>query len=205
MKRALAITMAIAGLAAAGDASANFVGFFSPATWTTTVSGNLTGAAGGSAVFTTSTLTLTGGNAASPPPGGDTPACTTGTYAFPGPCQVSATNTHIFTPFVFDWTYTTLDSAGPAGDIFGMLINGVRIQLSDPGGPLSQTGHVVTSAPTTSFGFYVNCTDCIGGAATATISNFSAALVPEPGTIALLGLGAIAVAASTRTRRRKPD
>jgi hypothetical protein len=39
-----------------------------------------------------------------------------------------------------------------------------------------------------SIGWFVNCTDCIGGAATAAITNF-AATVPEPGTLSLLVLG----------------
>ncbi len=101
----------------------------------------------------------------------------------------------------FHWTYSTAD-VSPGYDIFGVLVDGVATILSDPGGPLSQSGDFAfTSA--NSFGFFVNCTDCVGGAATASVSAFQAAVVPEPGTVTLVFVGAAILFAAVR--RRRPD
>jgi hypothetical protein len=82
-----------------------------------------------------------------------------------------------------------------------VLINGIRVLLSDPGSAINQSGHISVAANNT-FGWYINCTDCIEGAATATITNFVAGLaVPEPGTMALIGFGVAAVAFTRRQRR----
>ncbi len=126
-------------------------------------------------IQTPTTLTIAGGNAISPPPGGDTPDCSGSTYGVLGPCEADVTHSTLglgFDTFSFHWAYTTADTAGPAGDIFGVLVNGVRTILSDPGGPISQSGNLTLHA-TNSLGWFVNCTDCIGGAATATITNFA--------------------------------
>ena len=80
-----------------------------------------------------------------------------------------------------------------------MLINGSRTQLSDPGGPIAQSGHVSVSAGS-SFGWYVNCTDCIEGAATVRITNFQAGVVPEPATVALFSAGVLAAGVARRRR-----
>jgi hypothetical protein len=82
-----------------------------------------------------------------------------------------------FITFLFHWAYTV---------------------LYNPAGPIGQSGDVVAHA-ITSFGWFVNCTDCIEGAATATITNFQAQTAPEPATLALIGLG---LAASCFMRRR---
>jgi PEP-CTERM motif len=176
-----------------------FTGLFAPNQWTTTITGNLTGASGGSASINTTTLVLTGGNAISPDPGNFVPACLGAQFGLPGPCQISFTTTNILNNFVFDWSYSSADSSGAAADLFGMLINGTRISLSDPGGAPTQSGHVLVAAGSL-FGWYINCTDCIEGAAQATITNFQAGVVPEPGTIALLGLGVIGLMAARRER-----
>ena len=135
------------------------------------------------------------------PPAGST-RCVGGTYAFAGPCQIQTT---IALPgtYSFHWSYSTVDPDGAAGDIFGVLVNGVRTQLSDPGGSaISQSGDR-TFAASSSFGWFVNCTDCTGGAATAVITNFAVAPVPEPSTYALMAAGLAALGAISRAGARR--
>lgn len=205
MKRTFVTAALIAGCFATLSAQAavvvGFTGIFAPNQWTTTTTGNLIGASGGSTNMNSTTLVMVGGDAISPDPANFAPACLGATNGFPGPCQINIQTAHILNPFVFDWAYTTADSAGPGSDFFGMLINGVRIQLSDPGGAINQSGHV-TIAANSSFGWYINCTDCIEGAARATITGFRAGTVPEPDSIALLGIGIVGVYAARRERRR---
>jgi hypothetical protein len=177
---------ALAGPALAVD----FTGPYAPANWTVSTLGTLTGSpTAGSATFTPTQLTLVGGNSS----GG----CTGGTYGFlTSPCQIQAT-IGIPGTYSFHWAYTTADADGPAGDIFGALVDGVRTQLSDPGGAISQSGDRTFNAAS-SFGWFVNCTDCTGGSATAIVSQFAIAqAVPEPSTYALLlgGMAALGVAA----------
>ena len=40
--------------------------------------------------------------------------------------------------YQFHWAYTTQDVDGPAGDVFGVLVDGQRLTLSDPGGAVAQ-------------------------------------------------------------------
>lgn len=199
MKRStigMALLAATLALPAHG-AVIGFTGPYAPFTWTSTFTGNL-GINGGQTTINNTMVKLNGGDAPSPDPVNEAPACLNATYGIPGPCEVRFTTTVIQDPFVFDWSYTTADQGGPGGDLFGLLIDGVRVQLSDPGGPITQSGHYSATA-STSFGWYINCTDCIDGAASATITNFQAGLaVPEPGTIALLGFGVIAAGATRR-------
>ena len=173
---ASAIAAATLGLAASLPAHGGVVGFngpFAPGTWVVQILGSPTQ---GSATFQ--------GNTGLEIIGGDT-LCPGATPGLLGPCQVQVTTTNIENPFTFHWEYSTADTAGPGFDIFGVLVDGVSIQLSDPGGPVAQSGDASFNA-TSSFGFFVNCTDCTEGAATVNITQFAA---PEPASIALLGVG----------------
>jgi hypothetical protein len=196
----------LAGAAFASPALAiDFTGPAAPANWTTSVLGTLTGASPnpGSAVFSPTQLVLAGGNATSPNPGADAPACAGGNYGFLGPCQIQTT-IGLGGIYSFTWNYLTSDASGPGGDIFGVLINGVRTQLSDPGGAIAQSG-TSSFAASSSFGWFMNCTDCIGGNATATVSSFAfAQAIPEPSTYGLLLAGLAAVGAAARRRRQGP-
>lgn len=103
--------------------------------------------------------------------------------------------------YSFHWAYSTADGAGPAGDIFGVVVDGQRSVLSDLGGPIAQSGNASFSAGS-AFAWFINCTDCSGGSASVAISQFSTTAVPEPTTAALV-LAALAGAAGVR-RRRQP-
>jgi hypothetical protein len=192
MKRSVALAAALAASLATAVAHADviigFTGPYDPASWVTSVMGDLQGGSSGSSLMTSASLTLVGGDSAL--------GCVGGAFQVIGPCEISVVTT-VANPFVFDFDYSTLDSAGPAGDIFGVIVDGVHIALSDPGGPNAQTGHRQFAA-TSSFGWFINCTDCTGGAASTTIGDF--ATVPEPGSVALLGLAAVAWGVARRRR-----
>lgn len=168
----------------------DFTGPYAPATWTTTSLGS----AQGSSSATSSTLSITGGDT----------GCPGGIAGVIGPCEIRYVTSDIQNPFSFHWVYTSSDARGPAEDIFGILVDGVRSVLSDSSGSFTQAGDLLVNA-STSFGWFINCTDCTQGAATATISQFRAgtAALPEPTHVALLTLlFAIAFGTGIRPRMR---
>jgi PEP-CTERM motif len=74
-------------------------------------------------------------------------------------------------------------------ELWGFL-DGVFTQLPDDSGPNVQSGsETFLLAAGDIFGFRLDCTDCIFGPANITVSNFDAPGLPEPATLALLGLG----------------
>jgi hypothetical protein len=95
----------------------------------------------------------------------------------------------------------TSDADGPPGDIFGVIVDGNRIQLSDPGGANGQGGSRQFNAAS-SFGFFLNCTDCTGGTATTVVSDF-VGVVPESSTVALMLAGIPALLLLHRVRKRR--
>jgi hypothetical protein len=185
---AVTVALAIAASAPAEALTIGFNGAYDPTQWTTTILGT---PPLGSAVFSAShtTLTIFGGN-------NDPTGCVGGSGGFPGPCEVDVTSKNPRNLFSFHWDYNTND-IGAGFDQFGLLLNGIHTVLSDLGGPLHQSGDVLIAA-NTQFGWYINCTDCVGGGATVAITQFTAA--PEPRSLMLLGLG-LAVLAFLRRRR----
>lgn len=202
MKMIFSVAGLLAAVLAGPAGAVGFTGAQAPANWAVTNTGSLIGASPtlGSAVFSPTQLVLTGANALSPNPAIPAPACAGGVFETLGPCRVQATigGAGVYS---FSWSYLSSDEAGPGGDIFGVFVDANRIQLSNPGGAPGQSGSSSFTA-NSSFGFFIDCTDCITGTATTTISNFAVtAAIPEPETYALImgGLGLVGAAA----RRRK--
>jgi hypothetical protein len=181
-------TGALALSAIAAPAFAAFSGPLAPSQWTTTTAGPTFGSHVDTSTAPAS-ISLIGGDDASGM------GCPDGTASgFLGGCQLSFTIAAAG-DYSFDWSFSTQDIS-PQYDSFGMLVDGVRVELVANGGDVLQSGSTLVHAGT-SFGWYINCSDCTGGAATATISNVAA--VPEPATYALFALGLVAIAGlSTR-------
>jgi len=191
MKRHLvAVTIAIVAVMASLPARADIIGFtgpFDPGTWTTTFLGTLNLSAGGGPGMTTqtaTTLTIVGGDTGIAPPA---LGCTSGLNT----CEIDITHSGGLL-IKFHWAYTSADV--PGFDPFGMLVDGSHINLATVSGA---SGDVVV-APKSTFGWFINCTDCTSGAATAIITGFVAA--PEPASLVLLGLGLIVLAFLVRSR-----
>jgi hypothetical protein len=195
MKASIALALLVA--LQAGPALADFVGPVAPAKFSISNSGTLGGVPGsavpGTATFSATNLVMVGSNATSTDEANFVPACQGAQYSVLSGCELDVMVSPISGTFTFDWAYLTADSGGPAGDIFGVIVDGAHISLSDLGGAIGQSGHS-TYVATSSFGWFINCTDCIEGAATATVTNVG--FVPEPSSLALIlaaGIGAGAV------------
>lgn len=102
----------------------------------------------------------------------------------------------------FSWAYETQDSS-PLWDMFGFMVNGAFIPLSDPANDNIQAGsynHRVELGDL--FGFNAQSYDATSGSASTLISSFrfeAIPAVPEPGT---LPLGGLALAAGWAWHRR---
>lgn len=194
------LAAALTGPFCSAAAADGFTGPAAPAQFAVTNVGTLSGplSSFGTATFSPIQLVLVGSDteAASPVVG-----CTGGVYGvLASPCQLQVTLAVAGT-YSFDWSYVSADADGPAGDIFGVLVDGQRIALSDPGGAIAQTGSASFVA-SSSFGWLLNCTDCTGGFATATISGFSLAPIPEPPPVALMLMGLAVVGGIGLLKRR---
>ena len=198
MKSVVFACLALLGFA--GPAAADFTGPLAPGNWTVTNTGTLTGGSPtlGGATFSTTQLVMTGSDSQSP--SGFSPSCAGGFFGTLGPCQLQVTTNQPGT-YSFSWSYVTSDSGGPGADTFGVIVDSTRVALSELGAGNSQSGTESFEAAS-SFGWFINCGDCIGGSATTTVSSLAfVAAIPEPETYALMVAGALGLALRLRNRR----
>lgn len=103
----------------------------------------------------------------------------------------------------FDWLYTSFDVDGATWDPAGYYLDASFFQLTNDAGSSSQSGTVsfaVASGQT--YGFYVSSVDNFGGGATIQATQATQVTqVPEPGTLALLGLGLFGLVAAKRRKQ----
>jgi hypothetical protein len=135
------------------------------ATWTGSASAQSSALASpGSVSVSGESVTLVGGNST------DAAPCAGAQYGFAtSPCNVTAQLQKGTGSHKLAWTYSTGDSSGPGADLFGMVVDGRVVPLSDPGGPQQQSGTVEVAA-NSSLAFFLNCTDCTSGAAQTTVT-----------------------------------
>ena len=108
----------------------------------------------------------------------------------------------------FSWIYHTNDGDGPSFDVAGYFLGLAFPQFSDNNGANDQSGSGSFAVlANDSYGFFVTSTDGIGGNAILTINDLvftprvvdpNPNQVPEPGSLALLGLGLLAMAAARK-------
>jgi len=85
-----------------------------------------------------------------------------------------------------------------------LFVGTLFTQLSNNAGSNNQSGSAsFPVTPGIPFGFRIDCTDCILGPATVTISDLSVSPIPEPATLLLLGSSFVGLAGLARRRRRE--